>query len=84
MMGSAIEKGLKSPSISIIETCNNVSNSMATTNVTNQTGPLYTLECTDNSEAVKLEIAMAVTFMVGIIQVGLIDIHPEKVKISCL
>ncbi|XP_056001292.1 sulfate transporter-like isoform X2 [Ostrea edulis] len=68
MMGSAIEKGLKSPSISIIETCNNVSNSMATTNVTNQTGPLYTLECTDNSEAVKLEIAMAVTFMVGIIQ----------------
>ncbi|XP_062585097.1 prestin-like [Saccostrea cucullata] len=68
MMGSAIEKGLKSPNVHIITTCVNESITMVTTNLTNQSLPLYTLSCSDNTESVKLEIAMAVTFVVGLIQ----------------
>ena len=70
MMGSAIEKGLKSPSVHIITTCVNVSRPVTVSNLTNQSSmPELMLSCSDNTESVKLQIAMAVTFMVGLIQV---------------
>ena len=70
MMGSAIEKGLKSPSVHIVTTCVNVSRPVTVSNLTNQSSmPELMLSCSDNTESVKLQIAMAVTFMVGLIQV---------------
>nr|XP_022302509.1 solute carrier family 26 member 6-like isoform X1 [Crassostrea virginica] len=69
MMGSAIEKGLKSPSVHIVTTCVNVSSPVSVSNLTNQSSmPEIMLSCSDNTESVKLQIAMAVTFMVGLIQ----------------
>lgn len=69
MMGSAIEKGLKSPNVHIITTCVNVTSSITPVgNLTNQTVEQFSLTCSDNTEFVKLQIAMAVTFMVGLIQ----------------
>lgn len=70
MMGSAIEKGLKSPNVNIITTCVNVTSSVTpVSNLTNETVQQFSLSCSDNTESVKLQIAMAVTFMVGLIQV---------------
>lgn len=70
MMGSAIEKGLKSPNVHIITTCVNVTSSVTpVSNLTNETVQQFSLSCSDNTESVKLQIAMAVTFMVGLIQV---------------
>lgn len=70
MMGSAIEKGLKSPNVHIITTCVNVTSSVTpVSNLTNETVQQLSLSCSDNTESVKLQIAMAVTFMVGLIQV---------------
>ncbi|XP_052678615.1 sulfate transporter-like isoform X1 [Crassostrea angulata] len=69
MMGSAIEKGLKSPNVHIITTCVNVTSSVTpVSNLTNETVQQFSLSCSDNTESVKLQIAMAVTFMVGLIQ----------------
>lgn len=69
MMGSAIEKGLKSPNVHIITTCVNVTSSVTpVSNLTNETVQQLSLSCSDNTESVKLQIAMAVTFMVGLIQ----------------
>lgn len=69
MMGSAIEKGLKSPNVNIITTCVNVTSSVTpVSNLTNETVQQFSLSCSDNTESVKLQIAMAVTFMVGLIQ----------------
>lgn len=69
MMGSAIEKGLKSPNVHIITTCVNVTSSVTpVSNLTNETVQQFSLSCSDNTESVKLQIAMAVTFLVGLIQ----------------
>lgn len=69
MMGSAIEKGLKSPNVHIITTCVNVTSSVTpVSNLTNETVQQLSLSCSDNTESVKLQIAMAVTFLVGLIQ----------------
>ena len=67
MVGSAVEKGLKS-STAVVTTCVN-STVMVTSNLTNDSLPTISQTCSSNEEAIMLEYAMAVSLMAGFIMV---------------
>ncbi|KAK3102941.1 hypothetical protein FSP39_015122 [Pinctada imbricata] len=69
MVGSAIEKGMKSTSL-VVSTCSNVT-TMVPSNMTNDSIAKYTHECVSNEADVQLQFAMAVSMMAGFIMLGM-------------